>query len=102
MVASVRDGELIAMEGDYDHIVNRGSLCVKGISMFATHTSPNPLTTPRYRAPGSGHWQDISWDDALTRRAPNIRKTPDAAWIPTAKVCDKLLPVQPTPPLLPS
>ena len=40
MVAAVRDGKLVSMEGDYDHIVNRGSLCVKGISMFATHTSP--------------------------------------------------------------
>ena len=55
MIASVRDGKLIAMEGDFDHIVNRGSLCVKGISMFATHTSPQRLTTPRYRAPGSDH-----------------------------------------------
>ena len=43
MVAAVREGKLIAMEGDYDHIVNRGSLCVKGISMFATHASPNRL-----------------------------------------------------------
>ncbi len=53
MIAAVRDGKLLKMEGDYDHIVNRGALCVKGISMFATHTSPNRLTTPRYRAPGS-------------------------------------------------
>src|ERR1700741_1928108 len=40
MIAAVRDGKLISLEGDYDHIVNRGSLCVKGISMFPTHTSP--------------------------------------------------------------
>ena len=59
MIAAVRDGKLIAMEGDYDHIVNRGSLCVKGISMFATHASPNRLKTPLYRAPGSDHWEDI-------------------------------------------
>ena len=50
MIAAVRDGKLLKMEGDYDHIVNRGSLCVKGISMFATHASPQRLTTPRYRA----------------------------------------------------
>jgi len=37
MIAAVRDGKLLTMEGDYDHIVNRGALCVKGISMFATH-----------------------------------------------------------------
>ena len=46
MIAAVRDGKLITMEGDYDHIVSRGSLCVKGISMFATHASPKRLTKP--------------------------------------------------------
>jgi len=74
------------MEGDYDHIVNRGSLCVKGISMFATHTSANRLKTPRYRAPGSDHWEDISWDDAIARVAQKLRKTRDATWIATEKV----------------
>jgi len=93
MVASVREGKLITMEGDFDHIVNRGSLCVKGISMFATHTSPNRLKTPRYRAPGSGHWEDISWDDAITRIAQKIRKTRDETWIATEKVGDKEVPV---------
>jgi formate dehydrogenase major subunit len=86
MIASVRDGKLVAMEGDFDHIVNRGSLCVKGISMFATHASPNRLTTPKYRAPGSDKWADISWDDAITRVAQKIRKTRDDSWIATEKV----------------
>jgi formate dehydrogenase major subunit len=96
MVAAVREGKLISMEGDYDHIVNRGSLCVKGISMFATHTSPNRLTTPRYRAPGSDHWEDISWNDAIERVAQKIRKTRDATWIATEKVGDKEVPVNRT------
>ena len=86
MIAAVRDGKLLKMEGDYDHIVNRGSLCVKGISMFATHASPKRLTTPRYRAPGSDHWEDISWDDAIKRVAQKIRKTRDETWIATEKV----------------
>ena len=86
MIAAVRDGKLLTMEGDYDHIVNRGALCVKGISMFATHTSPNRLKTPRYRAPGSDHWEDISWDDAIARVAQKIRKTRDENWIATEKV----------------
>ncbi len=96
MIAAVREGKLISMEGDYDHIVNRGSLCVKGISMFATHASPNRLTTPRYRAPGSDHWEDISWDDAIARVAQKIRKTRDATWIATEKVRDKEIPVNRT------
>ena len=96
MVATVREGKLITMEGDFDHIVNRGSLCVKGISMFATHASPNRLTTPRYRAPGSDQWEDISWDDAIARVAQKIRKTRDATWIATEKVNDKEVPVNRT------
>src|SRR5215472_13983705 len=77
MIASVREGKLIAMEWDYDHIVNRGSLCVKGISMFATHASPDRLAKPRYRAPGADRWVDISWDNAVERIAQKIRKTRD-------------------------
>src|SRR5580692_10606653 len=96
MVATVREGKLISMEGDFDHIVNRGSLCVKGISMFATHTSPNRLTTPRYRAPGSDHWEDISWNDAIARVAQKIRKARDATWIATEKVGDKEVSVKRT------
>jgi formate dehydrogenase major subunit len=96
MIAAVRDGKLLTMEGDYDHIVNRGSLCVKGISMFATHTSPNRLTTPRYRAPGSDHWEDISWEDAISRVAQKVRKTRDENWIATEKVGDNEVPVNRT------
>ena len=96
MIAAVRDGKLITMEGDYDHIVNRGSLCVKGISMFATHASPKRLATPRYRAPGSDHWEDITWQDAVNRVAQKIRKTRDDTWISTEKVGDKEVPVNRT------
>jgi formate dehydrogenase major subunit len=96
MIAAVREGKLIAMEGDYDHIVNRGSLCVKGISMFATHTSPNRLATPRYRASGSDHWEDISWQYAIDRIAQKIRKTRDATWVASEKLDDVDVPVNRT------
>jgi formate dehydrogenase major subunit len=96
MIAAVRAGKLVTMEGDYDHIVNRGALCVKGISMHATHASPNRLMTPRYRAPGSDHWEDISWEDAIKRVALKIRTTRDATWIATEKVGDKEVPVNRT------
>ena len=96
MVAAVREGKLISMEGDYDHIVNRGSLCVKGISMFATHASPNRLTTPRYRAPGSDRWEEISWENAVERIAQKIRKIRDATWVATEKLGDAEVPVNRT------
>jgi len=81
MIASVRDGKLISMEGDYDHVVNGGSLCVKGISMFATHASPQRATVPRYRAPGSDHWEEITWQQAVDRIAQKIVKTRNENWI---------------------
>src|SRR5215470_4621495 len=96
MIAAVRDGKLISMEGDYDHIVNRGSLCVKGISMFATHASPNRLAKPLYRAPGSDHWEQISWEDAVERFARRLRKTRDETWIATQKLGDAEVPVNRT------
>ncbi len=96
MVAAVRDGKLISMEGDYDHIVNRGSLCVKGISMFATHASPKRLTKPLYRAPGSDHWEEIGWKDAAERVARRIKKVRDETWVATEKLGDKDVPVNRT------
>ncbi|HEY1907298.1 MAG TPA: hypothetical protein VGG91_14725 [Myxococcaceae bacterium] len=96
MVATVRDGKLITMEGDVDHIVSRGSLCVKGISMFATHASPKRLTTPLYRAPGSDRWEELSWKDAAERVARKIKKVRDETWIATEKVGGVEVPVNRT------
>jgi formate dehydrogenase major subunit len=96
MIAAVRDGKLITLEGDYDHVVNQGSLCVKGMSMFPTHTSPQRLQVPRHRAPGSDRWVDITWDDAVDRIARKIRATRDATWIATERVGDADVPVNRT------
>ena len=51
---------------------------------------------PRYRAPGSDHWEDISWDDAIDRIAQKIRKMRDATWIATEKLDDTDVPVNRT------
>ena len=96
MVAAVRDGKLIAMEGDYDHLVNRGALCVKGISMFATHTSPNRMGKPLYRAPGSDHWEEISWDSAVDRIAKKIQQIRNETWVATEKLGGTDVPVNRT------
>jgi formate dehydrogenase major subunit len=96
MVAAVRNGTLVSLEGDFDHVVNRGSLCAKGMSMFPTHASPQRLQTPRYRAAGSDRWVEISWDDAVDRIAKKIRTVRDTTWIATERVGDADVPANRT------
>jgi formate dehydrogenase major subunit len=96
MIASVREGKLVSLEGDFDHVVNRGSLCAKGLSMFPTHASPLRNRTPRYRAPGSDQWEEISWDEAIDRIAKKLRKTRDESWIASEEVGGKVVPVHRT------
>ena len=44
--------EIIHIEGDPDHPVNRGTLCPKGAALLDFVHSPNRLKYPEYRAPG--------------------------------------------------
>ena len=96
MIAQVRNGKLIALEGDYDHVVNGGSLCVKGMSMFATHASPKRNQVPLYRAPGSDKWEEITWQQAVDRIAQKIVKTRNENWIARETVGGKEVPVNRT------
>jgi hypothetical protein len=61
--------------GDYDHVVNRGSLCVKGMSMFSTHASPQRLQIPRYRPPGQ---RSVGGHHVGRRRRSDRAEDPDA------------------------
>jgi hypothetical protein len=66
MIAAVREGKLISMEGDYNHVVNRGSLCVKSISRLATHKSPKSYQTtppPLHSISSAAKvlWQSLIW-----------------------------------------
>jgi formate dehydrogenase major subunit len=88
MVCQVRDGKLINLEGDSDHIINEGALCSKGAAMIAPHESDKRLKTPLYRAPYSSEWQEISWDDAYNKIALKIKQTRDNNWIATEKSKD--------------
>jgi len=61
--------EIIHIEGDPDHPVNRGTLCPKGAGLLDFVHSPNRLKYPEYRAPGSDKFVRISWDEAFDRIA---------------------------------
>ncbi|HEX8953229.1 MAG TPA: twin-arginine translocation signal domain-containing protein, partial [Polyangia bacterium] len=44
--------EIIHVEGDPDHPVNRGTLCPKGSGLLDFIRSPDRLQYPEYRGPG--------------------------------------------------
>jgi len=75
--------EIIHIEGDPDHPVNRGTLCPKGAGLLDFVHSPNRLQTPEYRAPGSKEWQRISWDDAFDRIARLMKADRDKNFVAT-------------------
>jgi formate dehydrogenase major subunit len=82
------EASIIHIEGDPDHPVNRGTLCPKGAGLLDFVHSESRLRHPEYRAPGSDHWQRITWDDALTRIAKLMKADRDANFI--AKNADGL------------
>lgn len=96
MVMHVRDGKLVNLEGDPDHVINEGALCSKGAGISAAHTSDQRLRTPLYRAPGSDRWEQISWDDALSRIAARVQKVRDQHWVASEKLGERDVPVNRT------
>jgi formate dehydrogenase major subunit len=73
--------EIIHIEGDPDHPVNRGTLCPKGAGLLDFIHSPNRLKHPEYRAPGSKQWQRITWEDAFIRIATLMKDDRDTNFI---------------------
>jgi formate dehydrogenase major subunit len=73
--------QVIHVEGDPDHPINRGTLCPKGSSLEQDIMNPRRLTKPQVRRPGSDHWENISWDDALNEIGRLTKKTRDDSFL---------------------
>jgi len=72
---------IIHIEGDPDHPVNRGTLCPKGSALLDIVHAPTRLKTPRYRAPASGEFKEVSWEFALDRIARLMKEDRDKNFI---------------------
>ena len=99
-LCSVRDGELINLEGDPDHPINKGGLCPKGAAMFQLRNivdpetrevikNPDRRTKPMVRRPGANKWEEISWEEAITAIARKVKDTRDANFIEKEKTTNK-------------
>jgi formate dehydrogenase major subunit len=69
---------IIHIEGDPDHPVNRGTLCPKGAGLLDFVHSPNRLKYPEIREPGSKEWKRVGWDEALNRLVKLMKADRDA------------------------
>ena len=73
--------QVIHVEGDPDHPINRGTLCPKGASLEQDILNPRRLLMPQVRRPGGTDWEDISWDDALSEIAQKVKKSRDDTFV---------------------
>ena len=73
--------DIIHIEGDPDHPVNRGTLCPKGAALLDVVHAPDRLRFPKYRAPGASEFKQVSWDFALDRIARLMKEDRDANFI---------------------
>jgi formate dehydrogenase major subunit len=79
-IISVRDGQVINIEGNPDSPISRGTLCPKGSATFQLTVNPNRLTKVKYRAPNATEWEekDLQW--AMDRIAQRVKETRDAGF----------------------
>lgn len=80
VLAYVKDGKVIKMEGDPDHPITRGTLCVKGYAYPQRINSPDRLKYPLMRTGerGEGKFKRISWEQAwdyICEKLTKIRDT---------------------------
>lgn len=87
MIAYVKEGQLLQLEGNPDSPISEGSLCPKGAAamQFAYEGvgKPNPLRElkAKIRKPGSDRWEEISVDEALDKIALRVKETRDKSFV---------------------
>lgn len=66
VIAHIKDGKLVKLEGDPDHPWNQGRLCARALAMTQYIENPARLRKPlkRIGERGEGKFEEISWDEA--------------------------------------
>jgi len=82
--------QVVHVEGDPDHPINRGTLCPKGSSLEQDIMNDRRIIKPQVRRPGGTEWEDISWDQAITEIAQKVKKTRDDTFVETDAAGNKV------------
>src|SRR5439155_26930314 len=72
--------QVVHVEGDPDHPINRGTLCPKGASLEQDILNERRLLRPQVRRPGTDRWEDIDWDAAVDEVGRHLKQPGDATF----------------------
>jgi formate dehydrogenase major subunit len=73
--------QVVHVEGDPDHPINRGTLCPKGSSLQQDILNDRRLLKPQVRRPGSDRWEDVEWERALDEIGRLVKKARDETFV---------------------
>jgi len=79
LLINVEDGKGSHLRGDPSHPITRGFLCGKVARYLDREYSPDRLLYPQKRVgpKGAGHFERISWDEALDSIVSRLKETAD-------------------------
>ena len=80
-IVSVRDEQIVNIEGNPDSPINRGTLCPKGAATYQLAVNPNRLTKAMYRAPRATAWKEVELDWAMDQIAQRVQAARDRDFI---------------------
>ena len=75
----VKDEKVIKIEGDPDHPITKGHLCLKGFANVQKINSPDRVKYPLMRTGerGGGKFRRVTWDEAMDWMVEKIRSIQD-------------------------
>ena len=75
LIARVKNGRVVKLDGNPEHPHSRGHLCVRGQSGLMNTYDPDRVLTPLIRtgARGEGKFRPASWDEALDLTASRMQ-----------------------------
>ncbi len=80
-IVSVRNGQIVNIEGNPDSPISGGTLCPKGSATYQLAVNPHRLTRVKYRAPFATEWVDKPLDWAMDRIARKLKTTRDGTFV---------------------
>jgi anaerobic selenocysteine-containing dehydrogenase len=79
VIAHVKDGKVIKVEGDPNSPISHGTMCAKGLAITQLAYHPDRILHPMKKVGEklSGKWERITWDEALDTIAAKFQAVVD-------------------------